>query len=202
MKKLTIFTLILIASCTIAMAQPRAIGMRLSHVIGVSYQHSLGEKNMLQIDLEFPLFTHMNVSAIYDWLIPLKCPRGSMNLYAGVGGTVGLGWNLGWQYGTMKYPDGTKHKIRGWAGYGYGWGDYGRGRPVFGIFGVTGHFGFEYVFWFPLQLFADWKLTFGGFVGSWNAGDTGRGNGKIKYSGFYVPGIYNIAIGARYFFGR
>jgi len=194
--------ILLIATCTIAMAQPRAIGMRLSHVIGFSYQHGMGEKNMIQIDLEFPLFTHMNVSAIYDWIIPMSVPgKGQLNLFAGVGGTVGLGWNLGWQYGTMTFKDaaGIKHKekIRGWSGYGYRWSDWGGGRPVFGVFGVTGHFGVEYMFWFPLQVFCDWKPTFGAFAGSWKwKGESGT----TKYSGFYVPGLYNIAIGARYCF--
>ena len=199
MKKLTILVILLITTCTIAMAQPRAIGMRLSHVIGASYQHSMGDKNMIQIDLEFPLFTHMNVSAIYDWIIPMNVPgKGQLNLFAGVGGTVGLGWNTYYQYGTMKYPNGDKYKIRGW-GYGYGWASrgYGSGGTTIGVFGATGHFGVEYMFWFPLQVFCDWKPTFGAWFGQskWSGWD-----GKVKYSGFYVPGLYNIAIGARYVF--
>jgi len=203
MKKLTILVILLITTCTIAMAQPRAIGVRLGAAVGASYQHGLGEKNMLQIDLEFPVFTHMTVSAIYDWIIPMNVPgKGQLNLFAGVGGTVGLGWNLAYQYGTMKDGAGNKWKIRGY-GYGYSWGagyGYGRsgvGRPLFGVFGATGHFGVEYMFWFPLQVFCDWKPTFGGFIGSWKWKDA---DSKWKYSGFYVPGLYNIAVGARYCF--
>jgi len=202
MKKLTILVILLITTCTIAMAQPRAIGLRLGAGVGASYQHSMGEKNMLQLDLEFPLYhTHMTVSAIYDWIIPMNVPgKGQLNLFAGVGGTVGLGWNLHYQVGTAKY-EGGKQKFNYLShGYGYYSGYYGYGysssyRTIIGIFGATGHFGVEYMFWFPLQVFFDYKPTFGAFFGQ-----STYSGAKTKYSGFYVPGLLNFAIGARYCF--
>jgi len=88
------------ATCVVAMAQPRAIGGRLAWNIGASYQHSLGEKNMIQVDLDFPgYYWGVQATATYNWIFPIKSWTydGSWNWYAGVG--AGLGWNwhrMGW----------------------------------------------------------------------------------------------------------
>ena len=95
MKKLSFLIIVLLATCTIALAQPRAIGGRLSYSIGVSYQHSFGEKNMLQLDLEFPGFMFgAQATATYNWIFPIKSwtGPGSWNLYAGVGAGAGFNW--------------------------------------------------------------------------------------------------------------
>lgn len=95
MKKLSLLAIILIAACTVAMAQPRAIGGRIAYGIGVSYQHGLGEKNMLQVDLESPSFYYgIQAVATYNWVFPFNSwsGPGSWNWYAGVGGGVGLNW--------------------------------------------------------------------------------------------------------------
>ena len=53
--------------------------------------------------------------------------------------------------------------------------------------GVAGHIGIEYDFWFPFQLYLDWRPSFG--VSNWN--------GKM---GFDLNGLYGIQLGIRYKF--
>ena len=48
MKKLLFVVLLAVASITVY-AQPRAIGARLGGFDGISYQHSFGESNMLEV---------------------------------------------------------------------------------------------------------------------------------------------------------
>ena len=73
MKKLSLLTIILLATCTVAMAQPRAIGGRIGYNIGASYQHQIGEKNMLQADLDFYGlgWWGMQGTVTFNWIIPL-----------------------------------------------------------------------------------------------------------------------------------
>ncbi|MCL2302859.1 MAG: hypothetical protein FWC37_06330 [Lentimicrobiaceae bacterium] len=133
MKRLVLFAIILIAACTVAMAQPRAIGGRLAYGIGASYQHGFGEKNMLQADLDFLSYGWgIQGTVTYNWIFPINSwtGPGSWNWYAGVGG--GLGYVWGW---------------RGWGGYGFA--------------GAAGMIGVEYNFKFPLQLSLDWRPLIG-----------------------------------------
>jgi len=88
MKKLSLFALILIATCTVAFAQPRAIGGRIGYNIGASYQHQIGEKNMLQADLDFYGLGWWGIqgTVTFNWIIPLvSVNAGDLNLYPGVG---------------------------------------------------------------------------------------------------------------------
>jgi len=132
MRKLTLIAIVIIASCTVAVAQPRAIGGRLAYGIGPSYQHSIGEKNMIQADLDLAGFFGIQGTVTYNWLFPINSwsGPGSWNWYAGVGG--GAGWMFGWW---------------GWGGYGF--------------VGVAGMIGAEYNFKFPMQLSLDWRPVIG-----------------------------------------
>jgi len=100
MKKLALLSVILMATCVVAMAQPRAIGGRIAWNIGASYQHSLGEKNMIQVDLDFPCYHRgIQATATYNWIFPIKSwtHDGSWNWYAGVGAGLGCSWHkMGW----------------------------------------------------------------------------------------------------------
>ena len=153
MKKLVLFAVILVAACTVAMAQPRAIGGRISYGIGASYQHGFGEKNMLQADLDFPNYGWgIQGTATYNWIFPIKSWNyaGSWNWYAGVGGGIGYIWGWGHHY----------------------WGYWGGG---YGVAGVAGMIGVEYNFSFPLQLSLDWRPLIGPafnryYVGFYHAG--------------------------------
>ena len=132
MKRLALLSVILIATCVVAMAQPRAIGGRLTNGVGVSYQHGFGESNMLQVDVDFPVFG-LQAAVTYNWIFPISSwsHAGEWNWYAGVGGGAGYYW--------------------GW------WGTWGSSAFV----GVAGMIGVEYTFNFPLQLSLDYRPVFG-----------------------------------------
>jgi hypothetical protein len=95
MKKLSLLAILLIVTCTVTIAQPRAIGGRLSWGIGPSYQHQIGEKNMIQADVDLIAYGLWGIqtTATYNWLIPLKSWEVvNWNLYAGVGIGGGYEW--------------------------------------------------------------------------------------------------------------
>ena len=86
MKKVIVLSVVLFASVIAMNAQPRAIGARFGIGIDASYQHSIGEKNMIQLDAGMPWFNSLQVVGTYNWLIPISSWQhaGSWNLYAGV----------------------------------------------------------------------------------------------------------------------
>jgi len=143
MKKLSFLTIILLATCTVAMAQPRAIGGRLGWGAGVSYQHGFSEKSMLQVDLDSYCFyyglqatvTFNGIHSFSSWNGP-----GSWNWYSGVGGGLGLFW------GNIIDP-----KRDYWTGGGIG--------------GVAFMMGVEYNFKFPLQISLDYRPLIGAYFG-------------------------------------
>lgn len=130
-KKGLLAAMLLMFAAVAAYAQPRAIGGRLGAGLEVSYQHSLGESNMVSADLGLGYFgwAGIEAAATYDWIFPITSwqEKGSWNWYAGVGAGVG-GYFSGWNYGYV---------------------------------GVAGRIGVEYNFWFPLQLSLDWRPIVG-----------------------------------------
>ena len=70
MKKLVLLSLFIVAMATAAFAQPRAIGARIGYGVEVSYQHSLGESNMVSAELGLPRFAGLSAAATYDWINP------------------------------------------------------------------------------------------------------------------------------------
>ena len=178
MKKI-LFVAILAMASVMAYAQPRAIGVRLGEFDGVSYQHGIGDSNMLEIEAGFnlgnwygnrmvgwesgnrwELYGHnVQLAATYDWIDPFGKTfpwehKGEWNLYP----VVGIG-----------------------GGFYNFWG------PI-GFVGVAARFGAEYNFWFPLQLSLDYRPIIGvAFPG-----------GAV----FNTPGLWNggIAAGVRYKF--
>ena len=67
MKKSIILVAILaIVSVGSAIAQPRAIGANLGYGIDLSYQHSLGEANMIDLSVNIPFFEGIGATATYD----------------------------------------------------------------------------------------------------------------------------------------
>ena len=141
MKKFGLIVFIMAAFAAIAVAQPRAIGGRIGYGFEASYQHSLGESNMVSVDLGLPGFAGVEAAATYDWINPggLTIPwneQGSWNWYAGVGAGVGF-------YG-FDYPS--------------------------AFVGAAGRIGIEYNFWFPLQLSLDYRPVLGAWFNGYGAG--------------------------------
>lgn len=194
MKKI-LFAAILVFASVMAYAQPRAIGVRLGSFDGISYQHSLGENNMLEIEAGFNIGTYWgaringktddvrwhtfghNVQAAvtYDWIDPAGATfswskRGEWHWYLGVGAAGGYGWRGGAYDPTIGVVE---------ADGNWGW--------VGGAFRA----GIEYTFWFPLQLSIDYRPTIG-------AGLVERADGKIM-TGCYWD-VLSLGLSARYRF--
>jgi len=181
MKKTLILAIILIATITASLAQPRAIGGRLGYGMGVSYQHGFGEKNMLQVDLDIPCyFWGAQGTVTYNWIFPIKSwnKAGSWNWYAGVGGGVGYLW--------------------GWEGYRWRWKDnylwIGKSNGNL-LVGVAGMIGVEYNFKFPLQLSLDYRPLVGPVL-YFSRSNAGAG---FNYLGLWAS---SVAFGIRYNFGK
>lgn len=129
---LTVITIFLIALA--ANAQPRAVGISVGAVEGVSFQHMVyGQENFFQLDLGYHPGTYlsgsMRLTGTYNYIIasPRITSDGTWNLYAGPGVTLGTGFNS---------------------------------FRAFNI-GVAAQVGVEYAFWFPLQLSVDLRPSFG-----------------------------------------
>ena len=132
MKKITLLFVFAVAMATAAFAQPRAVGVRIGYGAGASYQHSMGEKNMIEVEVGLPGFNAIEAAATYDWINP----------------------------GGLEFPAVSKGKFNWYAGVGAGAGIYGFG-PVVGFGGVAGRLGIEYNFWFPMQLSLDYRPIIG-----------------------------------------
>ena len=167
MKKLLFVALLAIASIT-AYAQPRAIGANLGAWTSFSYQHGFGESNMLDVaaNVILPIYSGLGLGAhvTYDWIDPFGATfpwdkKGEWHWFMGVGGSGGFVFPSAY-YGT--------------DGWWYA--------------GVAGHIGFEYDFWFPLQLSLDWRPSIG----------IANQNGPLAFN---IPGLWGgLQLGVRYKF--
>lgn len=131
MKKFLLVAVMAVAGISLAVAQPRAVGVNLGYGAAVSYQHNLGESNMIDLAVEVPGFSGIGATCTYDWINPF--------------GTQ-IPWN---EKGEWNWSLGVG------AGAGFIWGLNG------GYAGVVGHCGVAYDFWFPLELSVDWRPNFG-----------------------------------------
>lgn len=102
------FILVLAASVLAAVAvsaQPRAIGARLGYGLEVSYQHSVGQSNMVSAELSFPGFYGIGANATYDWLNPFNATipweyKGEWNWYMGAGAGLAYYFNYAFNVGV------------------------------------------------------------------------------------------------------
>ena len=159
MKKILLVAVLALAS-VMAYAQPRAIGGRLGYGAQFSYQHALGESNMVQLEVGVPGFWGIEAACTYDWIDPFNAPvpweeKGEWHWYMGVGGAV--------------------------ATYGWGFNN--------GFIGACGRIGIEYDFWFPLQLSIDFRPTLGCVLAGNNSGGVAAGFGYDVYAGGLGLGI-------------
>lgn len=135
MKKIILAAIMAVAGISLAMAQPRAIGVNLGYGASFSYQHNIGASNMIDLAVDAPLFHGIGASATYDWIDPFNAPvpwdeQGEWHWYMGVG-----------------------------AGAGFYFGQEQTPGQIFA--GVVGHVGIGYDFWFPLALSLDYRPNFG-----------------------------------------
>ena len=131
-KSLILAAILAVISVGSALAQPRAIGANIGYGIDLSYQHSLGEANMIDLSVNVPFFEGIGATATYDWVNP-------------------FGAVIPWDYeGQWNWN----------LGVGAGLGIYGFKAPAF-YAGVVGHVGISYDFWFPMQLSLDYRPNIG-----------------------------------------
>ncbi|MDE6630745.1 MAG: hypothetical protein K2K11_04930 [Bacteroidales bacterium] len=135
-KSLIVAAFLFVLGMASAIAQPRAVGVRLGYGVELSYQHTLGA-NMLSIDAGLPGFNGIEAAVTYDWINPFSTQipwnnKGEWNWSLGVGGAAGWWWPAGYNYAFV---------------------------------GVAGRVGVEYNFWFPLQLSVEWRPAFGPYFG-------------------------------------
>lgn len=95
-KSLIVAALLFVLGTASAIAQPRAVGVRLGYGVEVSYQHGLGN-NMLSIDAGLPGFHGIEAAVTYDWINPFNTQipwneKGEWNWSLGVGAAAGWYW--------------------------------------------------------------------------------------------------------------
>lgn len=145
-KSLIVAALLFVLGTASAIAQPRAVGVRLGYGVEFSYQHGMGD-NMLSIDAGLPGFGGIEAAVTYDWINPFHTQipwnnKGEWNWSLGVGGAAGWWWISSYNYAFV---------------------------------GVAGRVGVEYNFWFPLQLSVEWRPAFGPNFGKNHCGFYGNG---------------------------
>jgi len=197
MKTHILLLLASILSITLSYAQPRAIGARVGSGIEFSYQHTVG-KNFVSLDagmiygimeLASPTLIDkygngyydngsyrgeqmigVEVVSTYNWLFPFNSwkHKGAWNWYVGAG--LGVGYNNEYMYDMGK-----------------------RYSADYGFAGLSARIGFEYNFWFPLQLSLDWRPIIGPCFSTLE---------DYSVVAFYTTGLYAgaVCLGIRYQF--
>ena len=96
MKKIILIAAMALGFVVTAVAQPKAVGLRLGDGAEVTYQHNLGSSNFLEANLGLNDFSTLNLAATYNWMIakPQWTDRGEWGFYAGAGAAVGFNQNL------------------------------------------------------------------------------------------------------------
>lgn len=151
MKKILLMVALVVSSVTV-MAQKRAIGGRANNGVEVSYQHQMGDANMIEVDAGLWALGHesgFTLFGLYDWIMPINTfeDGSQMNWYAGVGAGVGSWTDKEGKFNNLS---------RDWETYSYV------------NLCVAGQVGIEYTFKFPLQLSLDIRPTLGMDLGDEN----------------------------------
>jgi len=171
MKKTSLLAIILVATCTVAMAQPRAIGGRLGLSAGPSYQHQIGKKTMIQADVDMLAYAYgIQGTVTFNWIVPIKSwEKANWNLLAGVG--AGGGWEV-----------------------------WNKWKSGYGFVGVAGMVGLEWNFKFPLQLSVEYRPVIGPkfYHGALTTEGKHPDSAFINTEGLFLSAV---AAGVRYKFG-
>ena len=138
MKKILVLVALIAISAGAINAQKRAIGARLGYGADFSYQHNMGEKNMLEVDAGLPGFFGVEAAATYDWLFPISSwqEAGNWNWYAGVGAGAGFNWFWGYGFVGVAGRLGIEYNFDFPLSLSLDW------RPIFGPRFGSGNIGF------------------------------------------------------------
>lgn len=89
MKKILVISAVLLSFAVTAVAQPKAVGLRLGYGAEISYQHYLGN-NFLEADLGLNGFNSLNVAVDYNWYL---YQSDGFGFYGGLGGALGFNFD-------------------------------------------------------------------------------------------------------------
>lgn len=141
MKKSLFLTILLsLAFAVSAMAQPRAIGVNIGYGIDLSYQHTVGPSNMVDLNVSIPCFAGIGAEATYDWINPFgtQIPwteKGSWDWEMGVGAAAGFLFAPGFYAGVAGHV-GVSYDFWFPLQLSVDW------RPVLGVCGASQAVGF------------------------------------------------------------
>ena len=141
MKKSLFLTILLsLAFAVSAVAQPRAIGVNIGYGIDLSYQHTVGPSNMVDLTVSIPCFAGIGAEATYDWINPFgtQIPwteKGSWDWEMGVGAAAGFLFAPGFYAGVAGHV-GVSYDFWFPLQLSVDW------RPVLGVCGASQAVGF------------------------------------------------------------
>ena len=69
MKKIILIAAMVLGFAAAAVAQPKAVGLRLGYGAEATYQHNVGGANFIEANLGLNDFNTLNVAATYNWMI-------------------------------------------------------------------------------------------------------------------------------------
>ena len=113
MKRSLVIIIAMLAFAVVATAQPRALGIRAGWGGEISYQHTLGAENFLEVDAGWTVNV-FSAAAAYDFSV---APVGPFNFYAGPAAQVwlvnegGIGLGVGAQLGLEYMFDGIPFQV-------------------------------------------------------------------------------------------
>ena len=89
MKKICVLTVFVFCSVFTLFAGDNALGVRLGYGGEVSYQHSLGSYNRLEVDAGWNS-KYLGLAGVYQWVWDLSALGDGFKWYAGVGAVLGI----------------------------------------------------------------------------------------------------------------
>ena len=133
MKKIILVAAMVLGFAVAAVAQPRAVGLKLGWGAEASYQHTVGGTNFVEATLGLCTFNAVNASATYNFMIaqPSWTSKGEWGFYAGPGAAAGWTWGaansfhvaaagqVGLEY-TFWFPLQLSIDVRPQLGYAFG----------------------------------------------------------------------------------
>lgn len=104
MKRALLTIVFAAVACICLSAQPRTVGLRIGYGLSFSYQHSIGQDNMISIDLDLPGFGAIGTTCTYDWIDPFNTQipwdyDGEWHWNLGAGASAGAGFGGGAYFG-------------------------------------------------------------------------------------------------------
>ena len=147
MKKILLIAAMMLGFTVAAIAQPRAVGLKLGWGAEASYQHTVKGANFIEATLGLNDFTSLNASAVYNFMIaqPQWTDKGEWGFYAGPGASVGTcmlkdrsyfhlsaAGMVGLEY-TFWFPLQLSFDLKPQLGFGFNYGFHFNVMPSLGV---------------------------------------------------------------------